>query len=180
MSDDGCHDVVAPSGRSGERPQIVAQENCLARFRRYELTHGWNARINQRQFSLPAPIFPKHFDWPTLTFRDALTQRLGDLEVHYHAAMGETDDACWAWVPQRGYLFTGDHLDWDRDAGRLFASEDYCWYSWPEQIESMERLADYRFEWVLPGHGQRVNLPAAEMRSHMTRLVANMREGSLV
>jgi hypothetical protein len=27
----------------------------------------------------------------------------------------------------------------------------------------MERLADYRFEWVLPGHGQKVHLPAAEM-----------------
>ena len=38
----------------------------------------------------------------------------------------------------------------------LSASEDYCWYSWPQQAESMERLADYRFEWVLPGHGQRV------------------------
>ena len=29
---------------------------------------------------------------------------------------------------------------------------------------SMKRLLDYRFEWVLPGHGQRVQLPAAEIR----------------
>jgi glyoxylase-like metal-dependent hydrolase (beta-lactamase superfamily II)/ferredoxin len=74
------------------------------------------------------------------------------------------------------FLFTGDHLDWDRDKQRLAASEDYCWYSWPQQIESMELLAEYRFKWVLPGHGQRVHLPAAEMRGEMLRLVESMRE----
>jgi glyoxylase-like metal-dependent hydrolase (beta-lactamase superfamily II) len=51
------------------------------------------------------------------------------------------------------YLFTGDHLWWDGDA--LGASRAYCWYSWEEQIRSMKRLRDYRFDWVLPGHGSR-------------------------
>jgi glyoxylase-like metal-dependent hydrolase (beta-lactamase superfamily II)/ferredoxin len=72
------------------------------------------------------------------------------------------------------FLFTGDHLAWDRHGRRLAASEDYCWYSWPEQAESMRRLADYRFEWVLPGHGQRVRLPAAEMRAEVLRLAESM------
>jgi glyoxylase-like metal-dependent hydrolase (beta-lactamase superfamily II)/ferredoxin len=75
------------------------------------------------------------------------------------------------------FLFTGDHLDWDRDEQRLSASEDYCWYSWPRQAESMQRLADYRFEWVLPGHGQRVHLPADEMRRQIVWLTASMRNG---
>jgi glyoxylase-like metal-dependent hydrolase (beta-lactamase superfamily II)/ferredoxin len=75
------------------------------------------------------------------------------------------------------FLFTGDHLDWDRDRQRLAASEDYCWYSWPQQAESMARLADYSFEWVLPGHGQRVRLPAAEMRAEILRLADEMRSG---
>ena len=79
---------------AGERPQIVAQENCVARFQRYRLTHGLNAHINQRQFGYPRPVFPDRFDWPTLVFRDALVQRLGGLEVHYRAAKGETDDHC--------------------------------------------------------------------------------------
>ena len=74
------------------------------------------------------------------------------------------------------FLFTGDHLAWDRDARQLSASEDYCWYSWPQQAESMGRLAVYRFEWVLPGHGQRVRLPAAEMRYQIERLAEAMRE----
>ena len=78
---------------------------------------------------------------------------------------------------QERFLFTGDHLDWDRDERRLAASEDYCWYSWPRQAESVRRLADYRFEWVLPGHGQRARLPAEEMRGQILCLAESMREG---
>ena len=79
---------------------------------------------------------------------------------------------------QERFLFTGDHLAWDRDARRLTAFEDYCWYSWPQQAESMARLAAYCFEWVLPGHGQRVHLPAAEMRRQIEGLAESMRAGS--
>ncbi len=78
---------------------------------------------------------------------------------------------------QNRFLFTGDHLDWDRDEKRLSASENYCWYSWSQQAESMKRLANYRFEWVLPGHGQRVHLPADEMRAQLVRLTERMTEG---
>jgi glyoxylase-like metal-dependent hydrolase (beta-lactamase superfamily II)/ferredoxin len=69
------------------------------------------------------------------------------------------------------YLFTGDHLDWDRDEQRLDASRDYCWYSWAQQTESMARLLQHSFEWVLPGHGQRIHLPAEKMRSQLQQLV---------
>jgi glyoxylase-like metal-dependent hydrolase (beta-lactamase superfamily II)/ferredoxin len=72
------------------------------------------------------------------------------------------------------FLFTGDHLEWDRDERRLSASEDYCWHSFSEQARSMERLAAYQFEWILPGHGQRVHLPAGEMRRQLTRLVESI------
>ena len=50
-------------------------------------------------------------------------------------------------------LFTGDHLAWSRSRGRLVAFRGACWYSWEEQIRSMERLLDFRFRWILPGHG---------------------------
>jgi glyoxylase-like metal-dependent hydrolase (beta-lactamase superfamily II) len=79
---------------------------------------------------------------------------------------------------RKRFLFTGDHLAWDRDARRLTASEDYCWYSWPQQAESMSRLAAYRFEWVLPGHGQRVRLPTDEMRQQAEQLAESMRDSS--
>ena len=72
------------------------------------------------------------------------------------------------------FLFTGDHLDFDSDRRRLSASRDYCWYSWPKQTESMRELLKVRFEWVLPGHGRRVWLPADEMRTQLERLIAEM------
>lgn len=74
------------------------------------------------------------------------------------------------------FLFSGDHLAWSRYRQRLTAHRDYCWHSWPRQVASMARLAEYAFEWVLPGHGQRVCLPREEMRQQMTDLVARMRE----
>ena len=135
---------------AGERPQIIAQENCLARFRRYALTNGWNGHINQRQFSLPQPVFPRHFDWPTLTFRDALTQRLGDLEVRIRAAKGETDDACWVWLPARGYLFTGDLIIWQApNCGNPQKVQRYP----AEWADALEAMAGLDAEWLFPGHG---------------------------
>jgi glyoxylase-like metal-dependent hydrolase (beta-lactamase superfamily II)/ferredoxin len=85
------------------------------------------------------------------------------------ATPGHTEGHCVLLFQDR-FLFTGDHLHWDRDHKRLAASEDYCWYSWPRQAESMRRLLDYRFEWVLPGHGQRVCLPAAQMHEELLSL----------
>jgi glyoxylase-like metal-dependent hydrolase (beta-lactamase superfamily II) len=65
------------------------------------------------------------------------------------------------------YLFTGDHLAWSRRRGALVAFRDACWYSWTEQIRSMESLLDIPFEWVLPGHGgtKRFASPAEARRA---------------
>jgi glyoxylase-like metal-dependent hydrolase (beta-lactamase superfamily II)/ferredoxin len=73
------------------------------------------------------------------------------------------------------YLFTGDHLAWSPRRGHLYAFRSACWYSWSEQIRSMERLLDFRFEWVLPGHGRPIRLTAEEMRESLVRCVQWMR-----
>ncbi len=70
------------------------------------------------------------------------------------------------------HLFTGDHLAWSRRRGHLVAFRDANWYSWPETIRSMERLLDYEFEWVLPGHGERFHAESpAAMRREVERCV---------
>lgn len=88
---------------------------------------------------------------------------------------GHTAGHCCLLVDDR-YLFTGDHLAWDRDAGHLIAYPDYCWHSWERQVQSMQRLMQYSFDWVLPGHGQRVHLPAAEMRAQLAALIDAMQD----
>lgn len=78
-------------------------------------------------------------------------------------------------APGGPFLFTGDHLAYDDEAGRLEAWPDVCWHDWGEQTSSMVRLADWDFAWVLPGHGRRGHLPPARMREDLLRLVDWMR-----
>ncbi len=145
---------LRPWLESGERPQIVAQENCVARFQRYQLTHGLNARINQRQFGLPQPTFPDQFDWPTITVRDALVQRIGDTEVRYRAAKGETDDALYTFLPDRRVLFTGDLVIWAApNCGNPQKVQRYP-VEWADALEQMAALGA---EWLFPGHGLAVH-----------------------
>jgi glyoxylase-like metal-dependent hydrolase (beta-lactamase superfamily II) len=79
---------------------------------------------------------------------------------------------------QEQMLFTGDHLAWSPERQTLIAFRNACWYSWSEQTRSMARLLDYRFEWVLPGHGRMHHLPAADMRGHLKQCVDWMRRVS--
>ena len=72
-------------------------------------------------------------------------------------------------------LFTGDHLSWSPERRTLRAHRNYCWDSWSDQTRSMERLLDYRFEWVLPGHGRIGHAPAQEMHQHLRRCVEWMK-----
>lgn len=72
------------------------------------------------------------------------------------------------------FLFTGDHLAFDRDTQQLEAFRDFCWYSWKEQIESMAKLSNFSFNWIFPGHGQRIHLHEEEMHRQMVELVARM------
>jgi glyoxylase-like metal-dependent hydrolase (beta-lactamase superfamily II)/ferredoxin len=72
------------------------------------------------------------------------------------------------------YLFTGDHLAWSETRGHLYAFRSACWYSWTEQIRSMQRLLDYSFEWVLPGHGRPIRLTRQEMHASLERCIAWM------
>ncbi len=72
------------------------------------------------------------------------------------------------------YLFTGDHMGWDRDAKGLRLATVYVWN---EEIlrRSTMRLLARTFEWVLPGHGDRIQLSAARMK-HELRLLLDRRQ----
>jgi glyoxylase-like metal-dependent hydrolase (beta-lactamase superfamily II)/ferredoxin len=71
-------------------------------------------------------------------------------------------------------LFSGDHLAYSRDLGHLYAFSGACWYDWATQVESMERLAGYRFERVWPGHGAPHAATAEEMAEQLRRCIAWM------
>jgi glyoxylase-like metal-dependent hydrolase (beta-lactamase superfamily II)/ferredoxin len=73
------------------------------------------------------------------------------------------------------YLFTGDHLAWSPTRQTLTAFRSACWYNWEVQTRSMERLFDYKFEWVLPGHGRIHHDTYEAMRAHLEGCVRWMK-----
>jgi len=73
-------------------------------------------------------------------------------------------------------LFAGDSLAWSKRERELVAFRDACWYSWSALTASLAKLADYRFEWLLPGHGWPAHLAAEEMTMRLRALVTRMRE----
>lgn len=75
------------------------------------------------------------------------------------------------------FLFTGDHLAWSDELKQLVAWRDVCWYSWSKQLESMRQLANYSFEWVLPGHGRRHHADRETMRQQMHQCIDWMESG---
>jgi len=72
--------------------------------------------------------------------------------------------------------FTGDSLAWSHERQDLTAFKGACWYSWPKQLASLERLAAAaRPSWVLPGHGARCQLDPEELHDRLLALVARER-----
>src|SRR5262249_54483668 len=73
------------------------------------------------------------------------------------------------------FLFSGDHVWGSERYQGLAASRGVCWYSWEEQIRSMERLQEFRFEWVLPGHGRRFHADHRKMQESLAACIARMK-----
>ena len=132
--------------------------------------------------------YRNHFDCERLLHHDDVSQSTREVELQPRGLEPQEVQRGVVMIPVPGHtpghavflvdgkwLFTGDHLAWNVRRETLYAFRDACWYSWPKQIESMERLLDYRFEWVLPGHGRPIALPADEMRQHLVRCIAWMK-----
>ncbi len=68
------------------------------------------------------------------------------------------------------FLFSGDHLWWERDLLKLGTPENLVWND--AQLErSVRKLLNHSFEWILPGHGDRIHLPCRNMKSAVDHLV---------
>ncbi|KAL8105609.1 uncharacterized protein LOC141678410 [Apium graveolens] len=60
-------------------------------------------------------------------------------------------------------LFAGDHIAMDESG--LCISEIYNWFSVPVQIQSVKKLTQFDFEWILPGHGRRAEFRDTEVKN---------------
>ena len=131
-------------------PRVVAHAAVAARFDRYVLTNGLNRRINARQFGNPAATWPTEYRYPDVTFHDALTLTVGNERIELRHGRGETDDHCWAWLPARGILCTGDFFIWVLpNCGNPQKVQRYP-RDWAVALRTMMTLGA---ELLFPGHG---------------------------
>ena len=140
--------------RGYRRPKIWAHEGVAARFERYRLTRGWQARINSLQFGVriaPEAMFAdKSFTLPDLTYRDMQLLELEREPVELRHAMGETDDATWVWMPRRRLAMVGDLIVSSLpNTGNPNKVQRYTL----EWAEALEQIAARKPRIVLPGHG---------------------------
>lgn len=153
-------------------PALVKQLEAMGGLQYLYLTHRDDVADHAR--------FQAHFDCDRILHIDDMTTDTQSVEIQLkgQAPYQLTDDLTIIPVPghskghtvllyQNKFLFTGDHLAWSVYLKHLYGFRRFCWYSWSEQIKSMKRLADYSFEWVLPGHGRRFHSTsmAAELQT---------------
>ncbi|MFC7381075.1 alkyl sulfatase dimerization domain-containing protein [Sphaerisporangium rhizosphaerae] len=149
---------------SGPRPQVIAHEKVAARFVRYARTAGYNTVINQRQFGFTRMVWPTSFRQPDLTYHDRIDLSLGDVTLELRHARGETDDATWAFLPERGVLLTGDLFIWvTPNAGNPQKVQRYP----DEWALALRKMAALSPEVLLPGHGLPI-AGAARVRQALT------------
>ncbi len=157
----GTQALLEEARERGRRdPRIVAHEAVPERFARYELTNGYNAAINARQFGgvrgleavqkTGARFGPSVWVKPDTTFRDRLRLRTGELEAELRHTRGETDDHLWAWLPGRSAICSGDLMCWVfPNAGNPQKVQRYP-LEWARALREMAALGA---ELLLPAHG---------------------------
>ena len=135
--------------------------------------------------------FQQHFNCERILHQDDITTETQDVEIKLSGqeVIQLAPDLLIIPVPghtkghtvllyKNKFLFTGDHLAWSPYLKHLYAFHRYCWYSWSEQTESMEKLANYSFEWVLPGHGRRYHSDHDHMEQQMQQCLSWMKQNN--
>ena len=142
--------------RGDARPEIVGHENVALRFDRYELTDGYNAVINARQFGdrgSPGQAADTFFaDWvrPDRSYRSEDTLAYGGADFVLHHGKGETDDHTWTWVPEHRAVCAGDFFIWVfPNAGNPQKAQRYP----REWVDALRAMAATDPELFLPAHG---------------------------
>ncbi|WP_067464085.1 MBL fold metallo-hydrolase [Actinomadura macra] len=92
-----------------------------------------------------------------------------------HPLPGHTEGSV-LYIADQRHCFSGDSFYWSRTTGDIEVAENVTWYSIEELAASLSRTVDrLRFEWLLPGHGDRARFPADEMSRRLHRLAERTR-----
>ncbi|MCX4966760.1 MBL fold metallo-hydrolase [Streptomyces sp. NBC_00654] len=162
-------------------PALAARYDTIADVTDVLLTHRDHAAHGRRYADhFGARLWIHEGDLDAAPDADRIIRGTGTVEIAEgmlaHPLPGHTEGSV-LYVADETYCFSGDSFYWSRTTGDIEVAESVTWYSIRELAASLARTADgLRFEWLLPGHGDRKRLPAADMAERMRRLTARTQE----
>jgi len=162
-------------------PPLVKQIEAMGGVKYMYLTHRDDVADHHK--------FQKHFHCDRILHKNDITLDTQGVEIQLQGTDIYQLTADLTIIPVPGhslghtvllyknkFLFSGDHLAWSSHLNQLYAFRDYCWYSWEEQIKSMETLRQYTFTWVLPGHGRRYQADVPTMKQQLGQCIEWMKK----
>ncbi len=154
----GMGPIIKEAKEKGwNRPEIIAHENCVERFKKYNMLDNYHEWLNQQQFSAltkgRGKMFPAHEELePTIIIKgnDVYRFKFGGFDLEIYPEWGETDDALWLWIPDKKVIFAGDLMvSHFPNVGNPFKVQRY-----PKHWAiAMEKMLEKNAEWLAPGHG---------------------------
>ncbi len=143
-----------------DMPEVIAHENCIRRFEKYEILGKYHDWINKQQFASvsgrgrAAVVSARETLEPTIILKgndSSYSFKLGDINFEIYHDIGETDDSIWLWVPEKKTICTGDLMVSSfPNIGNPFKVQRYP----KDWAIAMEKMREKNAEYLVPGHGR--------------------------
>ncbi len=143
-----------------ELPEVIAHENCIRRFEKYQTLDKYHDWINKMQFASMrgrtqgSVITPHETLKPTIILKgneSFYDFKLGNINFEVDHGMGETDDSIWLWVPEKKTICAGDLMI----SGFPNVGNPYKVQRYPKDWAlAMEKMMEKKVEYLVPGHGR--------------------------
>lgn len=162
-------------------PALVKQLEAMGGVQYMYLSHRDDIADHQK--------YHDHFNCQRILHREEISANIPNVEIELtgKTVFHWTDDLLIIPVPghtkghtvllyRDKFLFSGDHISWSENLQQIVAFRNFCWYSWSELIESTEKLLDYSFQWILPGHGRRYHADSVKMKLELQKSLQWMKQ----
>ena len=143
-----------------DMPEVIAHENCIKRFEKYEILDKYHDWINKQQFAAvsrrgrDAVVSARETLDPTIILKgneSSYSFTLGGIDFEIFHDKGETDDSIWLWVPEKKTICAGELMCSSYpNVGNPYKVQRYP----KDWAIVMEKMREKNAEYLVPGHGR--------------------------